>query len=648
MSAITGIYHTHQETIPSELIKSMMDSFQHFPSDAIHTWTNQNIFLGCHAQWITPESVAEQMPSYDYDRQLAITADAIIDNRDELFQLLQINREQQKTIPDSRLILLSYSKWGEETPKFLQGDFAFMIWDEKNQKLFGARDFSGARTLYFYRNDTSFAFSTTIKPLFTLPYVKKELNEEWLAEFLAIPTMVEAVDMFSSAYKSIHQVPPSHNITVSKGKVSFSRYCTIEFEEKLKLHSNEEYEEAFRDVFQKAVNVRLRTHGEVGSQLSGGLDSGSVVSFAARGLKVQNKQLHTFSYTPIKDYEDWTPKHYISDESTFIKDTVNYVGNISDNYLSFKGKSPLTELEELLDIMEMPYKFFENSFWQKGINEAARLKGVKILLNGARGNHSISWGSMTMTYNYYAELFKKLKWIRLFNELNSYCYNFNTGKSIMVPFVAKRAFPFLTNVDKNTSEYQFPAIINESFAKKTNVFEKLLSYGIDATGGMNNDPFKVRRDHFSKLYTWNKTGTIETKLSLKYSLWNRDPTNDINVIRFCLSLPKEQYVNSGFERSLIRRVTKGKLPDKVRLNQTSRGVQGADVIQRMAPSWESFIEELYQLCEDDRMSAFLNIPLLKKIILGLVSKPNPNILFQDEFKIASRSLIVYRFVKRFT
>ena len=67
-----------------------------------------NVFFGCHAQWITPESVGEQLPFYDYERQLAITADAIIDNRKELFEKLQVDHADRKNMTDSELILLSY------------------------------------------------------------------------------------------------------------------------------------------------------------------------------------------------------------------------------------------------------------------------------------------------------------------------------------------------------------------------------------------------------------------------------------------------------------------------------------------------------------------------------------------------------------
>src|SRR5699024_5934631 len=140
-----------------------------------------------------PESIGEQLPFYDYDRQLAITADAIIDNREELFDRLGVDHGERKLMPDSQLILLAYSKWGDEVPKQLIGDFAFMIWDEKNQKLFGARDFSGSRSLYYFHHNQRFAFSTVMEPILKLPYVKRQLNENWLAEYLAISTMIDVI-----------------------------------------------------------------------------------------------------------------------------------------------------------------------------------------------------------------------------------------------------------------------------------------------------------------------------------------------------------------------------------------------------------------------------------------------------------------------
>ena len=103
------------------------------------------------------------------------------------------------------------------------------------------------------------------------------------------------------------------------------------------------------------------------------------------------------------------------------------------------------------------------------------------------------------------------------------------------------------------------------------------------------DIFKERKKHFEDIFQWNAGNTLATKLSLRYSLWKRDPTNDIRVIQFCLSIPENQYVQNGMDRALIRRATEQYLPDKVRLNQHIRGVQGADWVHRMMPIWDTFV-----------------------------------------------------------
>lgn len=646
MSAITGIINFNQDDVDLEQGSELMKALQKYPSDYVHTWYREKIFLGCHAQCITPESIEERLPYYDPEKQLAITADAIIDNRQELFDRLQVEYTQRKNMSDSKLILLSYRKWGEEAPKYLLGDFAFMIWDERKQLLFGARDFSGSRTLYFHRTKSRFAFCTIIGPLFTLPQIEKRLNEQWLAEFLAIPLTIDAMNCSATVYENIEQIPPAHTISVLNGKVIFSRYCTIAAGEMLKLKSNEEYEEAFRDVFQKAVSARLRTHREVGAHLSGGLDSGSVASFAAKALKNENKRLHTFSYVPVDDFtDDWTPKGRFADERPYIQSTIKHVGNITDNYLDFPGLSPLSEVDDWLETMEMPYKFFENSFWLKGIYEKAHQQGIGVLLNGQRGNWTISWGP---AIDYQVMLMKKLKWIRLYREAKQFSINMGTGRKRVLSVVGKKAFPFVTRMLSSKSEEQFPMLINPQFAQRTNVLGKLQEHGFDKTDYSLQSSYDIRKNQFKQLYSWNLNGTMGTKLSLRYALWERDPTNDLSVIRFCLSVPEEQYVQNGLDRALIRRATANYLPDNVRLNQRTRGVQGADGVHRMAPSWNAFINEIQQLIKDPKVSEYLNIKEIKSALSKVQEAPKPEYVYEFNFRILMRSLIFSRFMKGFT
>jgi asparagine synthase (glutamine-hydrolysing) len=478
-------------------------------------------------------------------------------------------------------------------------------------------------------------------PLFSLPYITKELNEEWLAEFLAIPLNFESVELTSSVYKKIEQIPPSHSIKLKDGKVTFSRYCLLKEREKLRLSSNEEYEEAFRDVFQRAVSDRLRTHHQVGAHLSGGLDSGSVASFAAKALRKDKKELHSFSYVPVEGFEDWTDRSRVPDERPFIQTTIDYVGNIKSNYLDFRDKSSLTEVDDWLDALEMPYKFYENSYWLKGIYEEASKQGIRILLNGQRGNWTISWGH---ALDYQALLLKRLKLFRLFLEVHYLGQRLGVKKSRIIPVVLKKSFPFLNEPIDDV--YSYPMLINPDFAERVNVFNKLQKHNIDITGTVLPNAFEMKKNQFEQLYYWSINGTYATKLSLRHAIWERDPTNDLRVIQFCLSLPEEQFVQFGQDRSLIRRSTKNYLPDKVRLNQKTRGLQGADGIKRMLPSWNIFVEEVQQLCKDEMAAEYLNIKVIKKSLENIKDHPEPKDVYEIDFRILMRSIIFYRFIKK--
>ncbi|GAE94772.1 asparagine synthetase [Gracilibacillus boraciitolerans JCM 21714] len=226
--------------------------------------------------------------------------------------------------------------------------------------------------------------------------------------------------------------------------------------------------------------------------------------------------------------------------------------------------------------MEMPYKFFENSFWLKGIHEQAQDHGVKVLLNGARGNFTISWGK---ALDYYSNLIRQFKWMKLSKEVKLYSGNNSVSQKRVLFSIGKRVAPFL---EPTKNLFTFPELINKSFAAETDAFERISDINTD---GLKND--EIRQMHFTQSCMWNVTGTSATKQSLKYGMWDRDPTNDLRVIQFCLSLPDDQFVNNGLDRALIRNATKGYLPDKIRLNQRVRGIQAADWLYRMQPVWEN-------------------------------------------------------------
>ncbi|MBB6635824.1 asparagine synthase-related protein [Cohnella thailandensis] len=640
MSAIAGFVRFDGQEAGIRDGEAMMEAMRAYVADDVRMRRAGPAFLGCRIRWITPESRGERMPEGDPNGRLLIAADAILDNRKELFGRLQLPPARFAGMTDSELILLAYRRWGRRSPEYLVGDFAFMIWDADRRELFGARDLFGSRSLYYHRDNRRLAFSTTIEPLLALPDTSRKLNEEWLAEFMAIPEMFESTDAEATPYLQIRQVPPGHAIVVSEGQVSVASYGSLEPEEPLRLKSDREYEEAFREVVGEAVRCRLRTFREVSATLSGGLDSGTVAAFAATELRKEGKTLRSFSSVPAPGFADWTSRGTVADERPYIRATARHVGNIAESHMSFEGISPLSEVDEWLDLLETPYKFFENSHWLKGIHEQAGRQGAGVLLTGARGNFTVSWGP---ALEYYALLLRRMKWLSLSRELRAYGSNKGIGRKRLLSAIGRLAFPSLAQRGRSEPRPELPAmLIHPDFAARTGVFARLRSGEASAA-----DPLELRRSKLGSLAAANKNGATASKLSLRYGVWERDPTCDLRVVRFCLAVPFEQYVRNGQDRSLIRRATASVLPDEVRLNQRVRGIQGADWVHRAAPMWPRLLEEVGRLCKDSRASAYLHVDRIREAAAGIGREPRPELAFHPEMRLLMRSLIIYRFIQRF-
>lgn len=650
MSAIAGIHNFTGERVSPDAASRLMEGLAPCLADRTGTWTEGATFLGCRLLELTPEAEREELPRFSGLRGLAITADAVLDNRQELLDRFGIDSAVRDEVPDSELILLAYEKWGEASPAWLAGDFAYVIWDEKRRRLFGARDHSGKRTLYYHGNGERFAFATLLRPLLALPGVEKRLNEEWLAEYLAITGMIETADGSLTAYRDIFQVPPAHAFVCSDARIRLTEYVRLEPGETLRLGSDAEYEEAFREVVAGAVRPRLRSRRPVGAQLSGGLDSGTVASFAALGLREQGRQLETFSFVPVDDFTDWTPRHLMANEKTYMEATASLHPNMRTHFHDFAGSNPLSVMDSWLELMETPYKFFENSYWLKGLFEEAGKRGIGVLYSGARGNYTISWGP---ALDYYSRILRKLQLVRFVRELGAYSRNMGVSRSRVLSVVGQRAFPILQGfarpVASAPSAAEFPQWIHPEFAARTGAFERIAARGFAAAGHSTlaaSDAIEARIKHFQCNSLWNASGASFTKLSLRYGVHSCDPTNDLRVIRFCLSLPLDQFVRDGAGRSLVRRSTRGILADPVRLNQRTRGVQAADWVHRTAPVWKECSAEMEAMCADPAMREYVNTEALRRGLDRFRDAPAEKDTFDPELRLLMRSLIVYRFLRQ--
>ncbi|MEM7760498.1 MAG: asparagine synthetase B, partial [Cyanobacteria bacterium P01_A01_bin.40] len=123
MSAIIGIYYPNQQPVDRAKLVQMLDLLKHRGSDGANIWHENSIGLAHRMLWTTPESLREILPAAK--GKLTITADARLDNREQLIPALGLTDYPAEEITDSDLLLAAYEKWGEHCPEHLLGDFAF-------------------------------------------------------------------------------------------------------------------------------------------------------------------------------------------------------------------------------------------------------------------------------------------------------------------------------------------------------------------------------------------------------------------------------------------------------------------------------------------------------------------------------------------
>lgn len=576
MSAIVGVYNLDGRTVERSTVEQMVTVLAHRGPDGAGVWSEGAVGLGHRMLWTTPESLHEELPLVDKSRDLTITADARIDNREELMEQLGITALTHGEVSDSQLILAAYGKWGEDCPQHLLGDFAFAIWDGREQKLFCARDHMGVKAFYYHHAPGKFfAFASEIKGLMCVPGVPRRLNDNSIGEHLAS----FCGDSIHTFFEEILRLPPAHTLTFSKSKeAQLKRYWALDPSRELRLNSDEEYAEKFREIFTEAVRCRMRSAFPVGSMLSGGLDSSSITC-VARDLLAQDTSKEE-SERILPTFTAFFEKHKQCDERRYINQTIAQ-GGLEPHFFNAEEFSPLSDIDKILWHVEELFSAGNTHITWRA-SSLAQKRGVRVLLDGYDGDTTVSHGT-----GLFYELARSGRWITLARELKGY-----TDKVTKQPF--KKAFwawvlrygimpkveklkthKFLGKLVRSSRKSarklpqslgeQLPAsrpawgtFINPDFVRNTNLAQRQK----DSVWGA---PKTEREDHHHQL-TWTKTPlTLEwgSRMEAMFSIETRYPFWDKRLVEFCLSLPAEQKLHQGYIRMVMRRAMTGILPPAV-------------------------------------------------------------------------------------
>lgn len=567
MGAIFGIVDL--KSISADECKKREEVFNTYDFDARHHISHDNVYFSCFQQHVTPESKQEVVPFYDKASGCLITGDIILDNRQALMAQLDVSDIH---ITDSQLVLKAYLKWGQSYPQYLLGDFVVAIYNDKEKTLLLSRDQLGNKMLYFWREKGKIIFSTLLASF------DQKVNKQHIRNFLDCRIIFNNLNMHTTIIEGCKILPPAHSINFDHSKLKYHQYWKLKKKKKTKPF--EEGIEEFKEIYSQAVKCRMRTHGEVGVMVSGGLDSSSVACLAAMALKEEGKKLHTYTSVNSSKFDVKAHYRYLIDESNLVKAMKEMHPNMVNNFLDCDKVNSYNIIDEILTITEEPIKYVENSFWLNEIIKTASNDQCKVILDGQNGNTSVSYGNIGKFLYFY--LFR-LRWVKFIKLFNQYCVKFRVGKKKMLVYLAKQLKPQSRNTSSSFTKYA-----NNSQKERKKLRKTILNLG--KSGSM----FKSSRASIKASITplmLNQFSAADTKFGLKYKLVKRDPTKDLRVIECCYQYDINMFHHKGHGRALIREGMRGIVPDSI-LTNYHVGLQSGDFLHRLECDYGNLEKEL--------------------------------------------------------
>jgi asparagine synthase (glutamine-hydrolysing) len=631
MSGIAGVFRRDGASVDPAQLRSMADRLSHRGPDGSGVWHVGPVGLCQQRSSNDLESGVEKLPLIDRAGDLVLVADARIDNREELFTNLQLGGNSLAETGDGALILGAYRRYGERLPEKLVGDFALAIWDAQQRVLFCARDAMGVKPFYYYESERLFAFGTEIKALLGLDSVPRRLNELEIAKQLER----RFDDVTATHYCDIVRLAPAHALGVTPDRTSRRRYWDLDPSYELRLGSDAEYVEAFREAFSEAVRCRLRSRFPVGTTLSGGLDSSSIAC-KARDLLAGGTPLHSFSAIFPSLAESDLRR---IDERPFME-AVTEGGGIVPHWIRADQVSPLIDMDKVLWHQDQPI-LAANLYMHWAMYGEARRHGIRVFLDGLDGDTTVSHGLGRLE-----DLTRRLRWRSLWTEaaaLSERVPRSLTPWQIVKEYGLKPALPPSTlrlwRALRGRSETEpAPGIpLNPDLNRRV---------GLDPTeagsNGRESRPRTPRDGHWLGLMDPLMTRTLEIAdhAAAAFGLEPRYPFFDRRLIELCLALPLDLKLRNGWTRFVLRQAMQGCLPEPV-CWRIDKGDLGPNLRSGLLER-ESLAEQVVSRANSiPLLGDYLNLEELPVWLRRIRGKPTPAAAF-DLYQVVNFALWIER------
>ena len=344
--------------------------------DGISHWKNGFVGIGHCALRATPESLTEVQPLTNDDGTMVLVMDGRVDNGEDLRHDLLARGVVLRDPSDAELVLKAYEVWGEDSAVRIIGELAFLVWDAPRRTVYAARDPAGTRHFYYYVADRWFAFASEIRGLLAVARIDRRLNESRLLDYFV--EEFDRDDEVGTFYEGIKRLPAGHAMRINALGAHTWRYWNPDRLTELRFASHDECAEAFAEQLRIAIKCRLRATGCIGAQLSGGLDSSSIVGLIGKEFRHELAQpLKTFSL--IREDRGTCPewqsvRHLIED------------GEIDASVITPRVSTEIwrSYVDDLAELNEPAA--FTAGYTDFLLCRAARRAGCRVILDGTAGD----------------------------------------------------------------------------------------------------------------------------------------------------------------------------------------------------------------------------------------------------------------------
>jgi asparagine synthase (glutamine-hydrolysing) len=554
MCGIAGILDYHGKANDIEMVKSMLRAISFRGPDESGIYHSPFACLG-NVRLSIIDVVGGQQPLSDSTGRYWIVFNGEIFNYRELRVELEEKGRSFKTNSDTEVLLELFAVYGRNCLDLLNGQFAFAIWDNKEEELFIARDRIGIRPLFYNINDGVFSFASEIKSLLQQKALPREFNPESLSQIYTFWASISP----DTAFKNIFELSPGHYLYFNRNGLIVGKYWELSFNDRFESLSLNEAKDHLNELLSSAVRLRLRADVEVAAYLSGGIDSSATVAYIK---EIEPGVLNTFSI----GFED-----KVFDESGYQREAVKYLDtnhksiNCSSSDISYNFPRVVWHSETPL-IRTAPTPMMI-------LSRLVRSNNIKVVITGEGADE------MLAGYDIFREAEIRKFWAR-------------QPDSVIRPLLLKRIYPDIPHL-KNASPnilkmffgYKLEDVQNPFYShllrwNNSNHIKKHFSEKIKTELG-NYDPLDTLTGKLPQGFNkWNslaKSQWIETsvfmsgyllssqgdRMAMANSVEGRYPFLDHRVIEFCAGLPSKYKLRGLNEKFLLKKLVKDRIPDSI-------------------------------------------------------------------------------------